>query len=138
MNNDKQANEIIELISEILLKYMIEKDIRNLLSIDLDVNKVLDGIPNVDFVNKTIPESGFFALLDFTKLKDKENEGRIVTSEIELLKYLYEQEKIKLILGSSISWPNRNQLVGRVTTALERDDLINHMGSMNKCIRKLK
>lgn len=119
-------------------KYMIEKDIRNLLSIDLDVNKVLDGIPNVDFVNKTIPESGFFALLDFTKLKDKENEGRIVTSEIELLKYLYEQEKIKLILGSSISWPNRNQLVGRVTTALERDDLINHMGSMNKCIRKLK
>ena len=119
-------------------KYMIEKDIRNLLSIDLDVNKVLDGIPNVDFVNKTIPESGFFALLDFTKLKDKENEGRIVTSEIELLKYLYEQEKIKIILGSSISWPNRNQLVGRVTTALERDDLINHMSSMNKCIRKLK
>ena len=27
MNNDKQANEIIELISEILLKYMIEKDL---------------------------------------------------------------------------------------------------------------
>ena len=26
MNNDKQANEIIELISEILLKYMIEKE----------------------------------------------------------------------------------------------------------------
>lgn len=28
MNNDKQANEIIELISEILLKYMIEKDLK--------------------------------------------------------------------------------------------------------------
>ena len=28
MNNDKQENEIIELISEILLKYMIEKDLK--------------------------------------------------------------------------------------------------------------
>ena len=28
MNNDKQANEIIELISEILLKYIIEKDLK--------------------------------------------------------------------------------------------------------------
>ena len=28
MNNDKKANEIIELISEILLKYMIEKDLK--------------------------------------------------------------------------------------------------------------
>ena len=28
MKNDKQANEIIELISEILLKYMIEKDLK--------------------------------------------------------------------------------------------------------------
>ena len=28
MNNDKQANEIIEIISEILLKYMIEKDLK--------------------------------------------------------------------------------------------------------------
>lgn len=28
MNNYKQANEIIELISEILLKYMIEKDLK--------------------------------------------------------------------------------------------------------------
>lgn len=28
MKNDKQANEIIELISEILIKYMIEKDLK--------------------------------------------------------------------------------------------------------------
>ena len=28
MNNDKQANEIIELISEILIKYMIEKNLK--------------------------------------------------------------------------------------------------------------
>ncbi|SCJ91396.1 Uncharacterised protein [uncultured Clostridium sp.] len=28
MKNDKQANEIIELISEILIKYMIEKNLK--------------------------------------------------------------------------------------------------------------
>lgn len=128
----------LDSIDDINIKNSIEKDIRNLLSLDLDVNKVLEGIPNVDFIKGTMPESGFFALLDFTGLKNKENEGRVITSEIELLKYLYEQEKIKLILGRSISWPNEEQLVGRVTTALERDDLINHMGAMNKCVRKLK
>mgnify|MGYP006940174179 FL=1 len=28
MKNDKQADQIIELISEILIKYMIEKDLK--------------------------------------------------------------------------------------------------------------
>ena len=51
---------------------------------------------------------------------------------------MYEQEKIKIILGQSISWPNDEQLVGRVTTALPREDLVEHFGAMNRCLRKLK
>ena len=104
-----------------------------------DPSVLLDGIPNVDFVEGTLPESGFFAMLDFTDLKNmRSDSGRIISSEAELLKYLFEEEKIKIIVGQSISWPNSDQLVGRVTTALSREDLIEYFGAMNKCIRKLK
>ena len=87
----------------------------------------------------TLPDSGFFEMLDFTQLKNKVAEnGRIISDEKELLKYMYEQEKIKLILGQSISWPNEEQLIGRVTTALPREDLVEHFSAMNKCLRKLR
>ena len=96
------------------------------------------GIPNVKIVEGTLPDSGFFVLLDFTGLKNKVAEnGRVISNEKELLKYMYEQEKIKLILGQSISWPNDEQLIGRVTTALSRKDLVEHFSAMNRCLRKL-
>lgn len=120
------------------LRTRIEKDIRNY-AYGYNLNDVMDGIPGVDFVNGTIPDSGFFEMLDFSELKDKVGEnGRIISSEKELLKYMYEEEKLKLILGQSISWPDSEQLVGRVTTALDRDNLVEHFSAMNKCLRKLR
>ena len=120
------------------IRRKIEKDIRNY-AYAYDISQILDGIPNVNFVNGTIPDSGFFEMLDFTGLKNKVAEnGRVISDEKELLKYLYEQEKIKLILGQSISWPNEEQLIGRVTTALSREDLVEHFSAMNKCLRKLR
>ena len=128
----------LDTVEDIGLKRKIETDIRKY-AFDYNIIQLLDGIPNVDFVNGTIPESGFFEILDFTALKNKvAGNGRVISDEKELLKYLYEQEKIKLILGQSISWPNEEQLIGRVTTALEREDLVEHFGAMNRCLRKLK
>lgn len=121
------------------IRYQIEQDIIKYAQNDFNVHDLLEGIPGVNFVNGTIPESGFFAMLDYTDLKNKRSDyGRIITDEKELLKYMYEQEKIKIILGQSISWPNAEQLVGRVTTALSREDLVEHFGAMNRCLRKLK
>ena len=130
--------EGIDTIEDKEQRLLVEQDIRKYASSEFNVKNLLEGIPDVHFVNETIPESGFFALLDYTKLKGKEFEGRTIASEIELLKYMYEQEKIKIILGQSISWPNEEQLIGRVTTALGRDELVDHIGAMNKCLRKLK
>ena len=116
----------------------IERDIRNY-AFGYNQIEVLEGIPNVDFVEGTMPESGFFEMLDFTGLKNKVAEnGRVISDEKELLKYMYEQEKIKLILGRSISWPNEDELIGRVTTALSRENLVEHFSAMNKCLRKLR
>ncbi len=129
----------LEKIEDESLRHSIEHDIRKNSNGDDNLKKIFDGIPNIDFVNKTIPEAGFFAMLDFTNLKNMHsNYGRIISSERELLKYMYEQEKLKLILGQSISWPNQEQMVGRVTTALSREDLVDYFGAMNRCLRKLK
>lgn len=128
----------LDFIDDSSLRKKIEIDIRNN-AFGYNVNQILEGIPNVDFVNGTLPDSGFFEMLDFTQLKNKVAEnGRIISDEKELLKYMYEQEKIKLILGQSISWPNEEQLIGRVTTALPREDLVEHFSAMNKCLRKLR
>lgn len=130
--------EGLDSIEDKKIRDQVESDIKKHASSDFNLKELMEGIPGVHFVNKTIPESGFFALLDYTSLKGKMADGRIITSEIELLKYMYEQEKIKLILGQSISYPNNEQLIGRVTTALERNDIIDHVGAMNKCLRKLR
>lgn len=128
----------LDFVKDNNLKMQIENDIKNY-GYGYNINQILDGIPNVDFVNGTIPDSGFFEMLDFTGLKNKVAEnGRVISDDKELLKYMYEQEKIKLILGRSISWPNEEQIIGRVTTALSREDLVEHFSAMNKCLRKLR
>ena len=129
----------IDRIEDPKVRAMIESDIRRYAMNDFDITSVMDGIPGLDFAKGTIPDSGFFAILDYTAFKDKESDyGRVITNENELLKYMYEQEKIKLILGQSISWPNHDELIGRVTTALPREDLVEYFGVMNRCLRKLK
>lgn len=128
----------IDSVDDEEVKNMIKKDLKKYAG-NYDIKMLKEGIPNVDFVKGTLPESGFFELLDFSALKNKTAEnGRIISSEAELLKYLFEEEKIKLILGQSISWSNEEQLIGRVTTALSRKELIEYFGAMNKCIRKLR
>lgn len=135
----KALVEGLEKIQDVSLRNCIEKDIVKYGSNSYDSRLLMDGIPGVNIVNKTLPESGFFVMLDYTKLKNKKSDyGRIISDEKELLRYMYEQEKIKIILGQSISWPNEEQLVGRVTTALSREDLVEHFGAMNRCLRKLK
>ena len=135
----KSLVEGIDTIKDINLRNEIESEIRKYAQNDFNVNELLEGIPGVNIVDGTYPESGFFVMLDYTNLKNKSSDyGRTISNEKELLKYMYEQEKIKIILGQSISWPNQEQLVGRVTTALPREDIIEHFGAMNRCLRKLR
>ena len=135
----KSLVEGIDSIKDIDLRNKIENEIRRYAQNDFNINELLEGIPGVNIVDGTYPESGFFVMLDYTNLKNKSSDyGRTISNEKELLKYMYEQEKIKIILGQSISWPNQDQLVGRVTTALPREDIIEHFGAMNRCLRKLR
>lgn len=131
--------EGLDTIEDTKVKNQIEKDIIRYADDNFNIKELLEGIPGVKLVEGTLPESGFFVMLDYTSLKNKRSDyGRVISNESELLKYMYEQEKIKIILGQSISWPNPEQIVGRVTTALPREDLIDYFGAMNRCLRKLR
>ena len=135
----KALVEGIDSINDVSLKQTLENEIIRYAKDDFNVTEILEGIPGVKIAEGTFPDAGFFVMLDYSELKNKESDyGRIITDEKELLKYMYEQEKLKLILGQSISWPNEEELIGRVTTALPREDLIDHFGAMNKCLRKLR
>ncbi|MDO5557413.1 MAG: pyridoxal phosphate-dependent aminotransferase [Clostridia bacterium] len=127
----------VKSISNLSMKLRIERDIKkaNL----KNEEEVLKGIPKVDFVKGTMAQSGFFSLLDFTKLKGTKYGDRTITTEEEIFKYMYEQEKIKVLIGKSFAWSEKDkQLVVRVTFALESLELIQSLGAMNSCLRKLQ
>ncbi len=90
-----------------------------------------DGINNIDLISSDLPDSGFFAMLDFSKMKNKYYYSRQIVNDEELSRFFYCDNNIKFLTGSSIAWPNKDQLVGRVTYAFDRPDLIN-------CFLKLK
>lgn len=108
-----------------------------------DAEKVLTGLPMVDFPKNLEPESGFFAILDFTKLKgmkfrDKEKDIYIVIrDEEELLNFFYATSRTRFLVGESISWPDGNMLVGRVNYAIEEEKLIKAFLNMHNAILML-
>lgn len=108
-----------------------------------DAEKVLTGLPMVDFPKNLEPESGFFAILDFTKLKgmkfrDKEKDLYIVIrDEGELLNFFYATSRTRFLVGESISWPDENMLVGRVNYAIEEEKLIKTFLNMHNAILML-
>lgn len=74
----------------------------------------LEGINGVNVI--IIPKSGFFVLLDFTKLK----KIGMIKNERHLLKILYQNCGIKFLIGQSISWPNKNDVVVRLTYSFDK------------------
>jgi aspartate/methionine/tyrosine aminotransferase len=113
-------------------KTEIENVLKNYLSLDeMDTPMPYTKIP-------IIPESGFFAILDFTDLKGLKYEGKPIITEEDLLKFFYKTCRIRFLVGQSISWPDRFALIGRVNFALEEDELIKAFLMMKKALFKLK
>lgn len=92
---------------------------------------VFDGIPASEI--KIVPQSGFFMLVDFTKIKKYSN----IKTEKELLSYLYNKCGIKFLVGQSFSWPNNNDLIIRITYSFDKKELVDAIFKMNIAIREL-
>lgn len=122
-----------------------DKDVAN--KIETEVNqvlkdkelseKILKGLPYTDFPKNLEPESGFFAILDFTELKGMKYKGSVINTEKDLLKFFYKSARIRFLVGQSISWPYKNELVGRVTFGIEDDKMIKAFAAMNSALSRL-
>lgn len=99
---------------------------------------LLYGIDNVSIVKDMEPESGFFVILDFTKLLYKSYSGFKIKDDESFLKFLYTFGNIKLLTGKAFCWPNERELVGRVTYALDPKDIIESFKELKSCISLLQ
>ncbi|MEG0995082.1 MAG: hypothetical protein RSE91_03865 [Bacilli bacterium] len=125
----------LDSISDNTLKKKIKKRVQKINTKALSLLK--NGIKNVEIINELEPESGFFIVIDFTKLKNKKYKGHEITSEEDLVTIFYSEIKLRFIMGKSIAWPNKNDLVGRFTFAKSDTEIINALTLMSDIIDKI-
>jgi aspartate aminotransferase len=93
------------------------------------------GISDIDIVLE--PESGFFVLLDLSKLIGKSYKGFKVFDDKTLLQFLYTSENIKVLTGNAFCWSNSKQLIVRTTIALSYYDLLDGFTRLKLSISQL-
>ena len=133
----KALVEGIDSISDLTMKEKVKESIEKNIKNETDLKRVLEGLPYVEIPKNLEPEAGFFAILDFTKLKGKTFNGKTIQTEQDLLEFFYYTNRIRFLIGQSISWPNHDELIGRVSFALEEDKLINSFLLMNDSLQQL-
>ncbi len=116
-------------------KERITKEVKTVLKDNAEI--ALKGLPYVHFPKNLEPDSGFFAILDFTEIKGMKYNGRIISSERDLLKFFYKTCRTRFLVGQSISWPYEEELIGRVSYAIDLDILINALYNMGRALEKL-
>ena len=127
----------IDSISDKELANKIEIEIKDNIKDEEFANKLLKGLPYVDFPENLEPESGFFAILDFSKIKGMKYKHDVINTEKDLLKFFYKTSRTRFLVGQSISWPYDEELVGRVTYALENNEIIEALKNMHLALSKL-
>lgn len=117
------------------LKRKINKRVRK---INKDGALLLEeGIKDVDIINGLEPEAGFFVVIDFTKLKNKMYKDFMIKTEEDLVTLFYSKIKLRFLMGKSISWPNKDDLIGRFTFAKSEEEIINALVLMNGIVSKM-
>lgn len=123
--------------ADIRFRNRILETVTNILG-DVDSAKALSGIPMVNFPENLEPESGFFAILNFTKIKGMKYKEKAIKTDEDLLKFFYETSRTRFLVGQSISWPYKDELVGRVTFAIEDEKLIMAMLNIHNAVLLLE
>ena len=129
---------LVDGIDSVHKKYKedIRKEIESILG---DKTKdALKGLPYVTFPKNLETESGFFSILDFTEVKGMKYKGRIISTERDLLKFFYKTCRIRFLVGQSISWPYEDELIGRVSFAIDKNILVNALYDMGRALEQLE
>ena len=134
----KALVEGIDSINNSSLKNRIRSKIENQITDSKLLKQVLKGLPYTKFPDNLEPESGFFAILDFTKVRGMKYNNTIINTERDLLTFFYRTYRTRFLVGQSISWPYPNELVGRVTFAIEDNLIISALSQMNQSLHLLE
>ncbi|MDD6756444.1 MAG: aminotransferase class I/II-fold pyridoxal phosphate-dependent enzyme [bacterium] len=134
----KALVEGIDSINNSSLKNRIRSKIENQITDSKLLKQVLKGLPYTKFPDNLEPESGFFAILDFTKVRGMKYNNTIINTERDLLTFFYRTYRTRFLVGQSISWPYLNELVGRVTFAIEDNLIISALSQMNQSLHLLE
>lgn len=134
----KALVEGIDTISNVSMKKKIQEKISNQISDPVLLEQALEGLPYTKFPDNLEPESGFFAILDFTKVRGMKYKNMIINTERDLLTFFYRTYRTRFLVGQSISWPYPNELVGRVTFAIEDNLIISALSQMNQSLHLLE
>ena len=134
----KALVEGIDSIKNPSAKVKIKNKIANQISDSKLLKQVLEGLPYTKFPDNLEPESGFFAILDFTKVRGMKYGNIIINTERDLLTFFYRTYRTRFLVGQSISWPYPNELVGRVTFAIEDNLIISALSQMNQSLHLLE
>lgn len=134
----KALVEGIDTISNVSMKKKIQEKISNQISEPVLLEQALEGLPYTKFPDNLEPESGFFAILDFTKVRGMKYKNMIINTERDLLTFFYRTYRTRFLVGQSISWPYPNELVGRVTFAIEDNLIISALSQMNQSLHLLE
>jgi len=128
----------IDSINENTQKEKIRRKICTVITDKKIQKQILIGLPYTKFPDNLEPEAGFFVILDFTKVKGMKYNNMIINSERDLLTFFYRTSRTRFLVGQSISWPYSNELVGRVTFALEDEKIISALAQMNQSLQLLE
>lgn len=134
----KALVEGIQSISDASEKARIQKKIEQQIQDPKLLHQVLEGLPYTHFPDNLEPESGFFAILDFTKVRGMKYKNLVINTERDLLTFFYRTYRTRFLVGQSISWPYPNELVGRVTFAIEDFRIISALSQMNQSLHLLE
>lgn len=97
----------------------------------------LSGMEPVHFIDRLIPESGFFCILDFSELRGKTADGITIEDDISLLIYLFHRYRVNFITGKSMGWPNKEQIVARISYSVESQKIVDVFAYMKSEIERL-
>lgn len=127
----------IDIIGDQKNRKRIYHDIKKNCKSKKKFEKIIKGSAMISLVDNLEVESGFFALLDLTKIKGKKYKDYVINNEIDLFKYIYTEGRTKVICGQGMVWPKQEELIIRVTFAIDNDLLIKTIISIIDAIDKL-
>lgn len=131
---------LVEGINNVSREYhsRIKADLKKYVKSSEERKILLEGLEDVSIRKGTEPESGFFAILDFTKIKGKKTDSYTIMKDKDLLRYFFEKGKIRFIMGSNMCWPHEDEIIARVSFGLDISAIINNFKIINKSLKELK